>query len=71
MGTINLIKKRDGRIVEFDRVRIESAISKAFVATLGKSDEKLIRNVTDDVLEELDAHFAESVPGVEYFQYLF
>lgn len=68
MGNINLIKKRDGRIVEFDRVRIESAISKAFVATLGKSDEKLIRNITDDVLEEIEAHFAERVPGVENIQ---
>lgn len=68
MGNINLIKKRDGRIVEFDRVRIEAAISKAFAATLGKSDEKLIRNITDDVLDELEAHFAERVPCVENIQ---
>ncbi|HML96211.1 MAG TPA: ribonucleoside-diphosphate reductase subunit alpha [Thermodesulfobacteriota bacterium] len=68
MVNINLIKKRDGRIVEFDRVRIEAAISKAFAATLGKPDEKLIRNITDDVLEEIEKQFGERVPGVENIQ---
>ena len=68
MGNINLIKKRDGRMVEFDRIRIESAISKAFVATINRSDEKLIRNITDDVLEELEKQFGERVPGVENIQ---
>lgn len=68
MGNINLIKKRDGRIVEFDRVRIEAAISKAFAATLGKSDEKLMRSITDNVLEDLEALFAERVPDVENIQ---
>jgi len=65
---IQLIKKRDGRIVEFDRVRIEAAISKAFAATLGKSDEKLMRSITDDVLEDIETLFAERVPGVENIQ---
>lgn len=65
---IEVIKKRDGRIVEFDRSRIEVAISKAFVATINKSDDRLEKSITDDVLSDIESFFGERVPNVEDIQ---
>ncbi|MCW4006796.1 MAG: adenosylcobalamin-dependent ribonucleoside-diphosphate reductase [Candidatus Bathyarchaeota archaeon] len=58
------IKKRDGRIVDFDAGRIESAMHKAFLAVeLGNGDKS--KNVTYEVVKRLEEKFGEAVPSVE------
>jgi len=65
---ITKIKKRNGTVVDFDRVRIEKAIEKACVATGASVPSDFYETVTDDVLELLDQRFVERIPGVEDIQ---
>ena len=54
------VRKRDGRIVDFDRARIERAIEAAFRAELGLSNEhSLPPKIETDVSELTDAVIAE------------
>lgn len=66
--SVERIKKRDGRVVPFDRSRIENAISKAFQAAVNERNEYMERSITDDVLHELEINLEDSVPDVEYIQ---
>lgn len=65
---ISKIKKRDGRIVDFDRTKIENVILKAMKAA--KIDYKnKISKITDYILEILNKKFNEKeIPGVEDIQ---
>jgi len=63
----NRVKKRDGRIVEFDQNKIAQAIFKAFQAQ-GKEDKTLARNLSDKVVVLLNRRFKEKTPGVEQLQ---
>jgi ribonucleoside-diphosphate reductase alpha chain len=65
---ITKIKKRNGAVVDFDRIRIEKAIEKACVATGAEVAPDFYSLVTDDVLEVLDEKFVERIPGVEDIQ---
>ena len=65
---IEQIKKRNGSVVPFDRVRIERAMDKAFIATGVPVEEKTLFTLTNLVLEELEAKFEEKIPGVEDIQ---
>jgi ribonucleoside-triphosphate reductase len=62
------VKKRDGRVVDFDREKIKSAISKALVATeQGNGDES--KMLSDKVVELLNRRFkAGEIPEVEQIQ---
>ncbi|TRO47548.1 ribonucleotide-diphosphate reductase subunit alpha, partial [Candidatus Bathyarchaeota archaeon] len=61
------IKKRDGRITDFDPDRIKHAVHKAFLAVeLGNG--KKAENVTNDVVRRLDAKFKKKTPSVEDVQ---
>jgi ribonucleoside-diphosphate reductase alpha chain len=62
---IEQIKKRNGEVVEFDRAKIERAISKANAATSGGMSEEVINAITDQVIHQLEEMFPEAVPGVE------
>ncbi len=61
------VKKRDGRVVEYDRTKIENAIYKAFFAT-GLDNRELARRLTEEVEEVLFAKFKKSTPSVEDIQ---
>jgi ribonucleoside-diphosphate reductase alpha chain len=65
---ITKIKKRNGAVVDFDRVRIEKAIEKACVATRVSVVADFYEAVTDDVLAVIDERFVERIPGVEDIQ---
>ncbi|MBI2623226.1 MAG: ribonucleoside-diphosphate reductase subunit alpha [Candidatus Liptonbacteria bacterium] len=65
---IEQIKKRNGSIVGFDRTRIERAMDKAFIATGVPVEEKTLFELTNRVIEELEAKFGEKIPGVEDIQ---
>ena len=58
------IRKRDGRIVDFDAERIESAVHKAFLAVeLG--DGGKAEKVTKNAVKILEEKFQDQIPSVE------
>jgi ribonucleoside-diphosphate reductase alpha chain len=65
--SITKIEKRDGRIVEFDQSKITIAIGKALKA-VGIDDEKLAKNLSDQVVKILEKAFKYKIPGVENVQ---
>lgn len=68
MRSPHFIRKRDGKIVSFNRVKIEEAIFKAAVA-IGGNDFNQARKLTDKVVETLYERFGEDgVPIVEEVQ---
>lgn len=62
------IKKRNGVIVDFDQSKIESAVKNAFAATGTVVSEILLRNITADVINDLEKNFGDSLPSVEHVQ---
>ena len=61
------IKKRDGRIADFDPARIKNAVHKAFLAVELGNGEKA-ESITSEVVKRLDAKFKEETPSVEDVQ---
>ncbi|MCX7816671.1 MAG: ribonucleoside triphosphate reductase [Syntrophales bacterium] len=61
------IRKRDGRLVEFDAQKITNAIAKAGAAT-GEFDEKTARRLTIRVLNLAEKLYGDQVMGVEDVQ---
>jgi len=61
------IKKRDGRIVDFDSQRITNAVHKAFLAVELGNGEKA-ENITSEVVKSLQEKFKEKTPSVEAVQ---
>lgn len=66
-ATVTQIKKRDGRIADFDKSKITNAIFKAAVA-VGGEDRKTAERLADDVVEIVYEKFAGSIPTVEDVQ---
>ncbi|MDK2902868.1 MAG: hypothetical protein PWQ93_787 [Clostridiales bacterium] len=64
---ITFIKKRDSRIVEFQRNKIEDAIFKAAQA-VGGSDRSIAIRLTDKVVDMLLQRFDGDIPSVEDVQ---
>ena len=62
----NKIRKRDGRVVDWDQSKIASAISKALIAT-GKSEE-LAEGLADKVISLLNEKLEGKIPEVEQIQ---
>ncbi len=62
--SITKIRKRDGRIVDFDSERIKNAIHKAFVAVKLEDGEKA-EKLTREVVSLLEKRFIEKIPSVE------
>ncbi|VVB97169.1 Vitamin B12-dependent ribonucleoside-diphosphate reductase [uncultured archaeon] len=60
------IRKRDGRIVDFDRSKIANAVFKAFIATKNK-DGKRGEDIANQVVEIIDKRIT-GIPGVEDIQ---
>ena len=68
--SIQKMKKRDGRIVEFDPQRIAIAAGKALKAA-GMGSDKVARHIADDVVRELvDKGYDDElqIPDVEVIQ---
>lgn len=61
------IRKRDGRIVDFDSGRIRDAIHKAFIAVELEDGERA-ESITREVVEFLEEKFKERIPSVEDVQ---
>jgi len=64
---ITKIRKRDGRIVDFDSSRIRDAIHKAFIAVELKDGERA-ESITGEVVKLLEEKFKERIPSVEDVQ---
>jgi ribonucleoside-diphosphate reductase alpha chain len=62
--SITKIKKRDGRIVDFDSSRIRDAIHKAFIAVELKDGERA-GSITEEVIRLLEEKFEGRIPSVE------
>jgi ribonucleoside-triphosphate reductase (formate) len=67
MVKIDKIRKRDGRVVNFDSFRITEAVLKAMNA-VGQSNMTKARKVTEKVLEEILSIEQEDYPNVEQIQ---
>ena len=62
--SITKIKKRDGRIVDFDSSRIKDAIHKAFIAVELEDGERA-EDITGEVVKLLEEKFRDRIPSVE------
>jgi ribonucleoside-diphosphate reductase alpha chain len=64
---ITKLQKRDGRLVEFVQKKITDAIFKAAQAMGGKDYEKA-QEISDKVVQDLDAKFKGKIPSIEDVQ---
>jgi len=66
--TLSKVRKRDGRMVDFDQEKITNAVYKA-TAAVGKGDKRLAKGLSDRVVELLEEQFdGHTVPAVEEVQ---
>ena len=65
--TLSKIRKRDGRLAEFNEDKIAEAIDKAFQATYKPGKEEEARRLADEVLSILEVE-GECQPDVEHIQ---
>jgi len=63
---VTRVKKRDGRIVDFDQTKITNAIYKALMAVEGNGDPA--QAISDRAVETLNPRYPKTVPGVENIQ---
>lgn len=64
---VTKIRKRDGRIVDFEPSRIKDAIHKAFIAVELADGEKAAE-LTEETVKLINEGFAERIPSVEDVQ---
>src|SRR3989339_1370701 len=64
---ISKIKKRDGRVVEFDSEKIYQAIWKAAESVEEENEEK-IKLITQEVIKHLENDYKKQIPTVENIQ---
>jgi ribonucleoside-diphosphate reductase alpha chain len=69
VGVMKCIRKRDGRVVEFDSSRIANAIGKAFTA-LRIEDARAVSKLAAKVMGIAQQRFNSAIPGVEDIQNL-
>jgi len=67
MRFLEFIKKRNGKVVPFDRQKIEEAIVKA-LRVVGNEDQKTAQNISDRVIHTLKKKFGCDTPSVEEVQ---
>ena len=65
--TITRIKKRDGRIVDFDESKIVHAIAKAFDATYKPGQTEVVQKLADEVTSIIEVEGVDE-PEVEHIQ---
>jgi len=64
---VTRIRKRDGRIVEFNPTKITEAIWKA-AQSVGGKDKSIAEKLTKEVVKRINEKFAEKIPTVEDVQ---
>jgi ribonucleoside-diphosphate reductase alpha chain len=64
---IQKIRKRDGRVVDFQREKIASALARAFRAQ-GREEGEAPRELAKKVAKEAERRFSDSIAGVEDIQ---
>jgi ribonucleoside-diphosphate reductase alpha chain len=69
-SSITQIKKRNGQVVDFTPDKISNAISKAYVEVNYKLDTETIKQITESIIADMEAVFADRIPGVEDVQNL-
>jgi len=66
------VRKRNGKIVPFEKGKIITAVQKAFFATVGEPYEELAVSITDSVIDDIEKTITslgtDYVPGVEDVQ---
>ena len=67
MNYIKHLRKRDGRLVEFDREKIVIAIRKSFEATYKTGQDEIIEQLADEVIDILEEEGC-TAPDVEHIQ---
>lgn len=65
---IDKVKKRNGTIVDFDRSRIQNAIHKAYAATRGAEAPSMLEEIVDEVVQDLEGNYIDTIPAVESIQ---
>ncbi|MBR2132475.1 MAG: anaerobic ribonucleoside triphosphate reductase, partial [Oscillospiraceae bacterium] len=65
--TIEKLKKRDGRLVDFDKDKIVVAIRKSFEATYKLGQDEVIENLANEVVSILESE-GSPAPEVEHIQ---
>lgn len=68
MIAIAKIKKRDGRVVEFDRAKIKYAMEQAALAVNPDTDIRPYSLMTDHVIRYIELKFEDGTPDVESIQ---
>jgi anaerobic ribonucleoside-triphosphate reductase len=67
MSTLKKCTKRNGQIVPFDRLKVQTAIRKSFAES--KEGNKIIaRKITNLVIEKIERSFHREIPSVEDIQ---
>ena len=66
-SNVKMIKKRDGKVVDFDQEKITNAIYKALYAVEGK-DNNTAKTISDIVVEKLNELYSGQIPSVEAIQ---
>jgi ribonucleoside-diphosphate reductase alpha chain len=61
------VKKRDGRIVDFDMDKIINAVFKA-AKSVGGEDMELAKKLAEQVMQKIDENFPKEIPSVEDIQ---
>ncbi len=64
---IEKIRKRDGRIEDFNQEKIKNAVLKAFIAT-GEGDGREAERIAEKVVRKAEREFRHGIPGVENIQ---
>ena len=64
---IKKIRKRDGRLEDFNPEKIRNAILKAFIAT-GEGNGDVARDIAREVVARVEERFPGAIPGVEDVQ---
>lgn len=65
---VEKITKRDGRVVDFDQNKIETAMQKAFTAKQIPVQDAQVHDIATHVVMDLEAKFGETIPSVEDVQ---
>ncbi len=64
---ISKVRKRDGRIVSFNKNKIKNAIYKSFLS-VGKEDKEKLNRVTEQVIDKLEKKYDGNILNVEEVQ---
>ncbi len=65
---LEMIRKRDGRMVAFDRDKITNAIMKAFEASASAKTQQTAEEITREVIHNLERSESIEIPSVEEVQ---